>query len=379
MRIAQVAPLIESVPPKFYGGTERIVSYLSDELARQGHQVTLFASGDSVTKAELVACTERALRLDPAVRDPLPYHVIALDQVRRRAYQFDVLHFHIDYLHFPLSRALGWATVTTLHGRLDLPDLAPLFAAFPDVSLVSISDHQRRPLPHLRWLRTVHHGLPADLYPFTAAPGGDYLAFLGRICPEKRPDRAIEIARRAGLPLKIAAKVDAVDEAYFAEVVQPLLRDPHVEFIGEIGEAEKASFLGNARATLFPIDWPEPFGLVTIESMACGTPVIAYRCGSVPEVVEDGVTGYIVDSIEGAVAAVDRVGALDRALIRQRFEERFSVERMAKDYLAVYHGMRQVIELPVFGRVSTNIQRAEATTPAAAGNGLPMPSETTPS
>jgi glycosyltransferase involved in cell wall biosynthesis len=253
------------VPPKLYGGTERIVSYLSDELVRQGHEVTLFASGDSVTKAELVACTPRALRLDPAVRDALPHHVIALDQVRRRAYEFDVLHFHTDYLHFPMSRALGRATVTTLHGRLDLPDLAPLFAAFPDVSLVSISDLQRRPLPHVRWLRTVHHGLPKDLLPFVPAASGDYLAFLGRICPEKRPDRAIEIARRAGMPIKLAAKVDVVDEAYFAEVIKPLLRDPLVEFIGEIGEAEKGPFLGNAQAVLFPIDWPEPFGLVLIE------------------------------------------------------------------------------------------------------------------
>jgi glycosyltransferase involved in cell wall biosynthesis len=368
MRIAQVAPLIESVPPKLYGGTERIVSYLSDELVRQGHHVTLFASGDSVTNAELVACTQRALRLDPAVTDPLPYHVIALDQVRRRAHQFDILHFHLDYLHFPLSRALGWQTVTTLHGRLDLPDLAPLFAAFPDVSLVSISDHQRRPLPHLRWLRTVHHGLPKDLLPFTAVPAGDYLAFLGRICPEKRPDRAIEIARRAGMPLKIAAKVDAADEAYFAEVVRPLLRDPRIEFIGEIGEAEKASFLGNARAVLFPIDWPEPFGLVMIESMACGTPVIACPCGSVPEVVEDGVTGYIVDTIEDAVAAVEQVETLDRTVIRKCFEQRFSVERMASDYLAVYNGVRQVIELPVLGRVPTSIQRPEVATPTAVEN-----------
>jgi glycosyltransferase involved in cell wall biosynthesis len=379
MRIAQVAPLIESVPPKLYGGTERIVSYLTDELVRQGHQVTLFASGDSVTQAELVPCTARALRLDPAVADPLPHQMIALDQVRRRAHEFDVLHFHVDYLHFPLSRALGWHTVTTMHGRLDLPDLAPLFAAFPEMSLVSISDHQRRPLPHLRWLRTVQHGLPLDLYPFTAAPDGDYLAFVGRICPEKRPDRAIEIARRAGLPLKIAAKVDAVDAAYFAEVVRPLLRDPLVEFIGEIGEAEKAALLGNARAFLFPVDWPEPFGLVMIESMACGTPVIAWRCGSVPEVVEHGVTGCIVDSMETAVAAVDRVGTLDRALIRQRFEQRFSAQRMAEDYLAVYNSVQQVIELPVLGRMATTIQRPDVTTPAAAGKGPPMSSRLPPS
>jgi len=379
MRIAQVAPLIESVPPKFYGGTERIVAYLTDELVRQGHQVTLFASGDSETQAELVPCSERALRLDPTVTDPLPHHVIALDQVRRRAHEFDILHFHVDYLHFPLSRALDWRTVTTMHGRLDLPDLAPLFAAFPEMALVSISDHQRRPLPHLRWLRTVHHGLPLDLYPFTAAPRGDYLAFLGRICPEKRPDRAIEIARRGGLPLKIAAKVDAVDEVYFAEVVRPLLRDPLVEFIGEVGEAEKAELLGNAHACLFPIDWPEPFGLVMIESMACGTPVIAWRSGSVPEVVEPRVTGYIVDGMEAAVAAVERAGTLDRALIRQRFEQRFSAQRMAQDYLTVYNCVQQVIELPVVGRMATSIQRPDVPPTAAAGTALPMSSRLRPS
>jgi glycosyltransferase involved in cell wall biosynthesis len=345
---------------------------LTEELVRQGHQVTLFASGDSVTQAELVACTNQALRMDPEIRDPLPYLVIAIDQVRRRAHEFDVLHFHIDYLHFPLFRAFGRSTVTTLHGRLDLPDLLPVFAAFPEMSLVSISNHQRRPLPHLRWLRTIYHGLPKDLYPFAAAPTGDYLAFLGRICPEKRPDRAIEIARRAGIPLKIAAKVDRVDETYFAEVVRPLLRDPLIEFVGEIGEVEKASFLGNARATLFPIDWPEPFGLVTIESMACGTPVIAYRCGSVPEVVEDGVTGYIVDGIEGAVAAVDRLGALDRALIRRRFEARFSAERMAREYVAVYNGAQDMIELPVQPPMST-------TAPTAVAAPRSIPSDLIPS
>jgi glycosyltransferase involved in cell wall biosynthesis len=360
MRIAQVAPLIESVPPRFYGGTERIVSYLTEELVRQGHEVTLFASGDSVTQAELVACTSRALRMDPEVRDALPYLIIAIDQVRRRAHEFDVLHFHIDYLHFPLFRALSRNTVTTLHGRLDLPDLLPVFAAFPEMSLVSISDHQRRPMPHLRWLRTIHHGLPNDLYPFAPAPAGDYLAFLGRICPEKRPDRAIEIARRAGIPLKIAAKVDRVDEAYFAEVVRPLLRDPSIEFVGEVGEAEKASLLSGARGLLFPIDWPEPFGLVMIEAMACGTPVIAYRCGSVPEVIEDGITGYIVDGIEAAVAAVDRLEALDRGLIRRRFEDRFSAERMAREYLAVYNGAQDMIELPVQPPMSTTAPTAVA-------------------
>lgn len=355
MRIAQVAPLMESVPPKLYGGTERIVSYLTEELVRQGHRVTLFASGDSVTQAELVPCTKQALRLDPKVKDPLLHQVIEIDQVRRRAHEFDVLHFHMDYLHFPLFRASGRDTVTTMHGRLDLPDFMPLFAAFPEMPLVSISDHQRRPLPHLRWLRTIHHGLPEDLYPFAAAAKGDYLAFLGRICPEKRPDRAIEIARRAGMPLRIAAKVDRVDETYFAEVVQPLLRDPLIEFIGEIGEADKAAFLSGARAVLFPIDWPEPFGLVMIEAMACGTPVIAWRCGSVPEVIEEGVTGYMIDSIEGAVAAVDRLEELDRGLIRRRFEERFSAERMARDYLAVYQGAQSMIELPILPRAATKI------------------------
>jgi glycosyltransferase involved in cell wall biosynthesis len=379
MRIAQVAPLMESVPPRLYGGTERIVSYLTEELVRQGHQVTLFASGDSVTRAELVACTNRALRLDPEVRDPLPYQVIAIDQVRRRAYEFDVLHFHIDYLHFPLFRASGRSTVTTMHGRLDLPDLLPVFTAFPEMSLVSISDHQRRPLPHLRWLRTIHHGLPKDLYAFAAAPPREHLAFLGRICPEKRPDRAIEIARRAGVPLKIAAKIDRVDETYFAEVVRPLLRDPLIEFVGEIGEAEKASFLGDAQALLFPIDWPEPFGLVMIEAMACGTPVIAWRCGSVPEVVEDGVTGYIVDGIEDAVAAVDRLGALDRALIRRRFENRFSAERMAREYLAVYNGAKDMIELPVQPPMSTTIGRSDGAAPTAVATTRSMPPDLTAS
>lgn len=379
MRIAQVAPLMESVPPRLYGGTERIVSYLTEELIRQGHQVTLFASGDSVTQAELVACTNRALRMDPEVRDPLPYLVIAIDQVRRRAHEFDALHFHIDYLHFPLFRTFGRSMVTTMHGRLDLPDLLPVLTAFPEMSLVSISDHQRRPLPHLRWLRTIHHGLPTDLYSFAAAPSGDYLAFLGRICPEKRPDRAIEIARRAGIPLKIAAKVDRVDETYFAEVVRPLLRDPLIEFVGEIGEAEKASLLGDARGLLFPIDWPEPFGLVMIEAMACGTPVIAWRCGSVPEVVEDGVTGYIVDGIEDAVTAVDRLGALDRALIRRRFEGRFSAEQMAREYLAVYNGARDMIELPVLSPMSTAIGPSDGAVPTAVETARSMPPDLIPS
>ena len=313
MRIAQIAPLIESVPPLLYGGTERIVSYLTEELVRLGHEVTLFASGDSLTTAELVSCSERALRLDATVRDPLPYYIIMLDRVRRRAEEFDVIHFHIDYLHFPLFRQVAARTLTTQHGRLDLPDLAVAYRAFPEFPLVSISDDQRRPRAATgtggpRCLT----GYPASLMPFSPRAQGGYLAFLGRICPEKRPDHAIEIARRAGMPLKIAAKVDRVDQAYFDQVIRPLLRDPLVEFVGEIGEPDKGAFLGDASALLFPIDWPEPFGLVMIEAMACGTPVIAYRRGSVPEVIEDGWTGFLVDDVAGAVAAVERLDGLDR-------------------------------------------------------------------
>ena len=340
MKIAQIAPLIESVPPKLYGGTERVVSYLTEELVRLGHEVTLFASGDSVTSAELVACASTALRLAPSMSDPLPHNIIMLEQVRRRASAFDILHFHTDYLHFPLFRNSGIATVTTLHGRLDLPDLAPLYREFDDVPVVSVSHHQRTPLPWANWVANVWHGLPRDLYPLSAAPRGEYLAFLGRICPEKRPDRAVEIARRAGMPLRIAAKVDRADEAYFAKRIKPLLGLPGIEYIGEIGEHEKAAFLGDAVALVFPIDWPEPFGLTIIEAMACGIPVIAWRRGSVPEIVENGVTGFIVDRIEHAVAAVEKVRYLDRARIRSRFEERFSAARMAADYLVVYDSLR---------------------------------------
>jgi glycosyltransferase involved in cell wall biosynthesis len=336
MKIAQIAPLFESVPPKLYGGTERIVSYLTEELVRQGHDVTLFASGDSRTAARLVPCRPEAMRLDPTVRDWVPHFMPMLDQVRRRADEFDVLHFHIDFLHFPVIRPIAGRTVTTLHGRLDLPDLQPLYREFSDVPLVSISRDQRRPMPPVNWAGTVHHGLPATLYPFYPFPEGDYLAFLGRISPEKRPDLAIEIARRAGIRLRIAAKVDRADEAYFREVIEPLLDDPLVEFIGEVGEGEKAAFLGNARALLFPIDWPEPFGLVMIEAMACGTPVIAFRRGSVPEVIDHGVSGWIVDDLDGAVEAVYNVGRLNRLQVRRRFEQRFTAERMARDYVAIY-------------------------------------------
>lgn len=361
MKIAQIAPLAECCPPRLYGGTERIVSYLTEELVRQGHEVTLFASGDSKTAAELVPCCDMALRLNPQVRDPLPYHMMMLEEVRRRAAEFDVLHFHVDFLHYPLASAFADRMVTTLHGRLDLPDLRPFYSAFPHYPLVSISDDQRRPMPPVHWAGTVHHGLPTDVLPFTANPQGDYLAFLGRISPEKRPDRAIEIASRAGMTLKIAAKVDKADQVYWEEVIAPLVkRHPNVEFIGEINEHQKADFLGNARALLFPIDWPEPFGLVMIESMACGTPVIAFRHGSVPEVIDDGVSGFIVSEIGEAVAAVRSVGQLDRAEVRATFEERFTAERMALDYLAIYR------DLP-------GLRRAAMRIPAVAngtGNGL---------
>ena len=355
MKIAQIAPLAESVPPKLYGGTERVVSYLTEELVRQGHDVTLFASGDSRTGARLVPGSETALRLNPAVRDPWPYQVVLLDEIRRRAADFDMLHFHIDFYHFPLFREMARRTVTTLHGRLDLPDLPALYRAFPDMPLVSISNDQRGPMPPVNWVGTVYHGLPRDLLPFNPARERRYLAFLGRISPEKRPDRAIEIARRAGLPLKIAAKVDAADQAYFDDRIRPLLADPLVEYVGEIGEADKADFLGGASALLFPIDWPEPFGLVMIEAMACGTPVIAWRCGSVPEIVEDGRSGFIVDSLDAAAAAVPLAMQLDPARVRERFEARFTAERMGEGYLRVYRALigqrseaeAEIVQLPV--------------------------------
>jgi len=335
MRIAQVAPLYESCPPQFYGGTERVVSYLTEELVRQGHQVTLFASGDSQTKARLQAPCARALRVDSQCKDPLPYHFISLYRLARAADAFDIIHFHTDYLHFALFAQRGGKTLTTLHGRLDLPDLPPLLREFAMLPLVSISNAQRAPVPWANWYGTVYHGLPTSLYAGGCGDGG-YLAFIGRICPEKRPDWAIEIARRAGLPLAIAAKVDKVDRTYYKTRIKPLLKDPLVEFIGEIGDSEKGAFLGDAVALLFPIDWPEPFGLAIIEAMANGTPVIAFGRGSVPEIVDDGVTGIIVENVDQAVAAIPLAKALDRVAIRRRFEERFSVERMASDYLALY-------------------------------------------
>ena len=335
MRIAQVAPLYESVPPKYYGGTERVVSYLTEELVRQGHEVTLFASGDSITQARLIAPCSQSLRLNQTCIDHIAHHIVMLEQVAQRASHFDIIHFHIDYLHFPLSRRHTTPQVTTLHGRLDLPDLIPLYQEFCDMPVVSISDAQRQPLPWINWQGTIYHGLPEHLYTFCDQPG-TYLAFMGRIAPEKRVDRAIEIAKQLDMPLKIAAKVDAIDQEYFVSVVQPLLRHPLVEYVGEIGEGDKDGFLGHARALLFPIDWPEPFGLVMIEAMACGTPVIAYRRGSVSEVIDEGVTGFIVDTLEEAVRAVENVASLSRQRCREVFQERFSAARMAHDHVTVY-------------------------------------------
>jgi glycosyltransferase involved in cell wall biosynthesis len=340
MKIAQIAPLAESVPPQFYGGTERIVSYLTEELVRQGHDVTLFASGDSRTSAELVPITDMALRLNSAVVDTIPYHMMMLEQVRRRADEFDALHFHIDLLHLPMAQDFIGRTVTTLHGRLDLPDLPPFYRAFPKHSLVSISDNQRLPMPPVNWGGTIYHGLPADLLTPRFDTGDGYLAFLGRISPEKRPDRAIRIAARSGRTLKIAAKIDAVDRAYWESEIAPLVdRYSNVEYIGEINEQQKSHFLGQASALLFPIDWPEPFGLVMIEAMACATPVIAFRCGSVPEVIEHGVSGFIVDSEDEAVAAVAALPHFDRAGVRAAFDARFTAQRMASDYVALYRGL----------------------------------------
>ncbi|HEY1361741.1 MAG TPA: glycosyltransferase family 4 protein [Xanthobacteraceae bacterium] len=341
MKIAQIGPLMESVPPRLYGGTERIVSYLTDELVQLGHDVTLFASGDSVSSARLVPCVPMALRLDKNVKDIIPYYMLMLDRVRELAEEFDVLHFHIDQFHFPLFRPIAERTLTTLHGRQDLHDLKPLYLGFADMPLVSISNSQRRPIAKANFVATVLHGLPADLLKPSYAPRGGYLAFLGRISPEKRPDRAIRIAQSLGIPLKIAAKVDKVDQAYFAERIAPLLNEPGVEFIGEIDERAKSEFLGNARALLFPIDWPEPFGLSMIEAMACGTPVLAFRCGSVPEIVDPGVTGLIVETSEEAVHVMPELLALDRRAVRRRFEERFTATRMAKDYVQVYRSLRK--------------------------------------
>ena len=340
MRVAQVAPLYESVPPKLYGGTERVISYLTEELVRQGHDVILFASADSKTSAELRPMSESALRLEgKRIVDPLAHHVRMLEMVAQEATEFDIVHFHIDYLHFPVTRRLKVSALTTLHGRLDIPDIHPLFREYPDMNLVSISEAQRAPLKWANWIGTVHHGLPENLYT-PKEQHGKYLAFLGRISPEKRVDRAIEIAKRTGMPIKIAAKVDAVDKDYFESKIRKLLDDPLVEYVGEIGEHEKAEFLGNAYALMFLIEWQEPFGLVMIEAMACGTPVIAYRAGSIPEILDEGLTGCIVDNMEAAESAVERIGSLDRRLVRRRFEERFSAGRMCLGYLDIYRKIK---------------------------------------
>lgn len=336
MRIAQISPLIESVPPRLYGGTERIVSYLTEALVALGHDVTLFASGDSITSAKLVPCSAQALRLNPAVRDAIPYYMLMLDKVRRAAHSFDIIHFHIDQFQFPLFRDIALKTVTTLHGRQDLPDLLPLYSGFAEMPLVAISNAQRLPLPEMEHVVTIPHGLPRDLLEATTKPRGGYLAFVGRISPEKRVDRAIRIATTVGLPIKIAAKIDSVDQEYFQSEIAPLLDHPLVEFVGEIDERRKQRFLGEARALLFPIDWPEPFGLVMIEAMACGTPVLAFRNGSVPEVIEQGITGFIVETEQEAVCRMGALLALDRSKVRRRFEERFTATRMASDYVKMY-------------------------------------------
>jgi glycosyltransferase involved in cell wall biosynthesis len=335
LRIAQVAPLLERVPPVRYGGTERVVSWLTEELVRRGHEVTLFATGDSITRAELVPCVDRALRGESGSPDATAMHIAMHERLAERAREFDVIHFHTDLVHFPLVRRITTPSLTTLHGRLDLCGYPELFSTFPDVGLVSISDAQRAPVPHARWLGTVHHGMPVASY----RPGdgrGGYFVFLGRISVEKRPDRAIEIAKRARTPLKIAAKVDSADRAYFERVIAPMIDDPLIEMLGEVGEAEKEPLLRDASALLFPIDWPEPFGLVVIESMLCGTPVVAFGCGSVPELVDDGATGFVVSDLDAAVEAARRAPQLDRKRIRARAEARFSVERMTRDYLGIY-------------------------------------------
>src|SRR5579863_2577523 len=343
MHIAQVAPLTEAIPPKLYGGTERVVSWLTEELIALGHDVTLFASGDSETSARLEAVWPRALRLDGAVRDPNALHMLMLERVYRHASEFDFLHCHLDYYPFSLFSRQATPFVTTLHGRLDLPEHQPVFDTFSSVPVVSISNAQRRPLPQAHWVRTVHHGLPERLLmPKPVKPS--YFAFLGRIAPEKGCDRAIRIAQHCGMPLKIAAKVDRVDREYFDEQINPLIKASHSEYIGEISDAEKSEFLSGAMVLLVPIDWPEPFGLVMIEAMACGTPVIAYNRGSVPEIIDDGLTGFIVEDEISAVSAVDRLSRLDRGAIRKQFERRFTARRMALDYLAAYRSLMEVSE-----------------------------------
>lgn len=362
MRIAQFAPLYEAVPPALYGGTERVVSWLTEELVRMGHDVTLFASGDSRTSAELQPGCATALRRNADCHDPLVYHVLMLESLRKRREDFDVVHFHTDYFHFPLSRECDLNQVTTLHGRLDLPDLDPIYTEFSDMPVVSISKAQRRPVPQARWVGNVYHGLPRDLLRFHPGPG-KYLAFLGRISPEKRPDRAIAIAIRTGMQLKIAAKVDRADILYFESVIKPLLKHPNVEFIGEIGDAEKGDFLGNALACLAPIDWPEPFGLNMIEAMACGTPTIAFGHGSVPEIIENGISGIVVHSLDEAVQAVIRAPEISRHGCRKAFERRFTAKRMAEEYLRIYSSVTGQDEGQTYGDATTEADDTEPLVP----------------
>jgi len=335
MRIAQVAPLYESVPPKLYGGTELVVSYLTEELVGQGHDVTLFASGDSTTQAKLIPICPESLRLDTKCIDQLAHHVLMLEYVFSERHNFDIVHFHIDYLHFPLSRRDQLVNITTLHGRLDIPDLGPLYQVFRDMPVVSISDSQRDPLPWANWQGTVHHGLPEDQLSMREGKG-EYLAFLGRISPEKGLEEAIRIAKLVGMPLRIAAKIDRADQEYFETHIKSLQNHPLIQFVGEIGYPEKNEFLGDAAALLFPINWPEPFGLVMIEAMACGTPVIAFPRGSVPEIIDPGITGFLVNDVEEAATAVKSISAINRTACRQQFERRFTARRMSEDYLALY-------------------------------------------
>jgi glycosyltransferase involved in cell wall biosynthesis len=335
VRIAQVAPLTEPVPPKLYGGTERVVSWLTEELVRQGHEVTLFASGDSQTAAELVTVCEKGLRLDETCKDPFARHVLLITEVSKRGRQFDIIHSHLDYFLFPYLRHMRVRSVHTMHGRLDLPDLKPLYEEFSDMPLVSISDHQRGPIPRANWASTIYHGLPEDMYSFSPR-AGDYLLFLGRICQDKRPDRAIEIAKRLRMKLVIAAKVDPADRKYYETQIKPLMKSKYVDYIGEVSDGQKNELIGNAKALLFPIDWPEPFGLVMIESMACGTPVVAFDCGSVPEIIENGVTGFRVNTVDEAVEAIRNIDAIDRQTCRKTFLERFTAKRMAESYVNLY-------------------------------------------
>lgn len=355
MRIAQVSPLYESVPPKTYGGTERVVSYLTEELVKQGHEVSLFASGDSETSARLVSSCSRSLRLK-GKDDPLAYHILQMQDVIDHKDDFDLIHFHTDYLYYAISGLLSLPNLTTLHGRLDIPVLQHIYHRFSKRALVSISDEQRRPLPMANWKGTVYHGLPLDLY--SKGDGkGNYVAFLGRISPEKRVDRAIAIARKAGLKIKIAAKIDKADESYYVECIQDLMKLPHVEFLGEINEHEKEDLLGNAKAVLFPIDWPEPFGLVMIEAMACGTPVIAFENGSVPEIIDSGETGFIVQGIDEAVQALKRVDIIDRDQCRATFERRFSVSQMASRYSKLYLSLMEEFEAKALPYVPDSLKQ----------------------